>query len=294
VGAKLRRIRRRIRSVRSTMKITRAMELIAASRILRAEQRLRAARPYAELITEVMRDLAAGAERIEHPLMERRPERKVGLVVLASDRGLAGPYTSNVLRLTEQVVRGYEAEGKGVQIYAVGRKGVSSLRYRGYPVVRHLVGCSDNPHPVHAQEVAGWLSEDFVLGEIDSAEIVYTEFVSAVSQRVGIMRVLPVEPAELAGGEPYPPVFIFEPSPEEILAHLIQPYVAMKVFHAMLEAAASEHASRRRAMKAATENAEEMVRRLTREANVARQTEITLEIMDIVGGAEALRQAGLV
>lgn len=287
MGAQLRVIRRRVRSVESTKKITKAMELIASSRIIRAERRVRHARPFSERITEVIRNLAATTERLEHPLLERRDEGPVGLVVVTADRGLAGAYNANVLRVTERQRREL---GDRARLYVCGKKGMTAFRFRRVDVEESWMGFSDNPVLEDARRVAERLIEDFIEGRISSARLVYNRFVSIMTQTPTSSEILPVAPEELEGGREYPPIYEFEPGPGAILHHLLPMYVEMKVFHAFLEAAASEHAARRRAMSAATDNAEEMIQQLTREANRARQQEITTEIADIVGGAEALRQ----
>lgn len=290
MGAQLRQVRRRIRSVNSTKKITKAMELIAASRIVRAERRVREARPFSDRITEVIRNLAATSERLEHPLLEQRADpTPVGLVVVAADRGLAGGYNANILRLAERTRR--ELGEERTRVYASGRKGISAFRFRRIPMVEQWAGYSDNPSYEDAGRIAARIMEDFVDGRIGSARIVYTEFASMFTQRAVVTDVLPVQPEELEGGEAYAPIYEFEPGPETILGYLLPTYVEVKIFHALLESAASEHAARRRAMNAATENADDMVHTLTREANRARQMEITSEIADIVGGVEALRGA---
>ena len=286
MGAKLRVIRRRIRSVQSTKKITKAMELIAASRIVRAERRVRQSRPFSDRIGEVVRDLAATSERIEHPLLERREGGATGLIVISADRGLAGAYNANILRTAERLRR----EIGDARLYVTGRKAISAFRFRRVEMAEQWTGFSDNPSYEDAAAVARRVIDDFSEGQITSARIVYTEFVSMFTQRPAVVEILPVQSEELEGGTELGPVYEFEPSPEGLLDHLLPLYVQMKVFQAMLEAAASEHAARRRAMSSATDNADEMIRHLTREANSARQQEITSEIADIVGGAEALRK----
>lgn len=267
------------------------MEMIAASRIVRAQQRVRAARPYAEQIHEVIRGLAASNEVADHPLLATHPEiRRVGLVVLTSDRGLAGAYNSNVLRLAEQLLREEEREGHELELYQVGRKGEGYFRYRGRQPDRLWTGVSDRPAYEDAQSVASAVMSSYSQGELDRVWVVYTRFQSSLTQIPTRMQLLPVDPGEFEGGREIPPEFLFEPSPEAILERLIPRYVEAKLFSAMLEAAASEHASRQRAMKSATDNAEEVVENLSRVMNQARQDQITTEISEIVGGAEALGQ----
>jgi len=294
MGAKLRESRRRIRGVQSTMKITRAMELIAASQIRRAQQRVEQARPYAELITRAIQDVATAAETLEHPLLEGRLEPKAAAVfVVTSDRGLAGAYNANVMRTTEELLQTLRSEGKEPKLYVAGRKGMTYFRFRRRLVEQSWFGFSERPRYDDAKEIADTLIEAFVDREVDEIHGVYTQFVSGLTQRATARRFVPmvVEEVEEEPEGPYP-LYIFEPSPEEILAAMLPRYVETRVFQALLESAASEHAARRRAMSAATDNAEDLIKSLTRVANQARQTEITSEIMEIVGAAEALGKAG--
>ncbi len=290
MGAKLRVVRRRIRSVQSTMKITRAMELIAASRIIKAQQRVEAARPYAELLTRAMEDVARQTGALVHPLLEEResPER-VGVLVVTSDRGLAGSYNSNVLRLAESLIS--EVRGRGIEpvIYVTGKKGISYFRFRGTPIEGQWSGFSEVPPYAEAEAIGRRLIDDFAGRRIDELHTAFTDFRSAFTARAARKRFLPVNPNELKDfhGRPHPE-YLFEPAPAAILDELLPQYVVTKVYAALLESAASENAARRRAMKAATDNAEELTKVLTRQANRARQDEITNEIMEIVGGAEAL------
>ncbi len=292
MGAKLRTVRRRIRSVQSTMKITRAMELIAASRIVKAQQRVQAARPYAELLTQAMEDVARQTGGVAHPLLEERPQpRRAAVLVVTSDRGLAGAYNANVIRRAERVIGRLRGDGVEPVVYVAGRKGQSYFRFRRVPIERGWMGVSDIPSYADADGIAQVVIGAFSDGDVDAVHAVYTDFRSAFTLRPVDQRFLPIAPEEVhAQGAPTAE-YIFEPSPAEILDYLLPRYVTAKVFHAMLESSASEHAARRRAMKAATENAEELIRRLTRVANQARQSEITTELMEIVGGAEALAQA---
>jgi len=293
MGAKLRVVRRRIRSVQSTMKITRAMELIAASRIVKAQARVEAARPYAELLTRAMEDVARQTGALVHPLLEERetPER-AGVLVMTSDRGLAGSYNANVLRLAESMLA--EVRGRGLEplVYASGKKGISYFRFRAVPLEASWSGFSEVPPYSAADEMGQRLIEDFGTGRIDELHTVFTDFRSAFTHRAAIKRFLPVSANELKDfkGRVHPE-YIFEPAPQAILDELLPQYVITKVYAALLESAASENAARRRAMKAATDNAEDLIKVLTRQANRARQDEITTEIMEIVGGSEALGKA---
>lgn len=294
MGAKLREVRRRIRSVQSTMKITRAMELIATSRIVKAQQRVEQARPYADRLTAAIADVASASAALSHPLLEQRPEPKAAAVfVVTSDRGLAGAYSSNVLRRGEELFSLLRQEGKEIKLFVSGRKGLSYYRFRRRPIEDSWTGFSETPSYDDAKAIAGALIELFSTGAVDEIHGVFTDFVSPLRQRAVARRFVPMvwEEAERPAEVPLLPQYIFEPEPEELLEALLPRYVETRVFAALLEAAASEHAARRRAMSAATENAEELIKVLTRVANQARQTEITTEIMEIVGGAEALRQA---
>jgi F-type H+-transporting ATPase subunit gamma len=272
------------------MKITRAMELIAASRIVRAQQRVEAARPYATQLTRAMEDIARQTGAIAHPLLEEREHpAHVGVLLLTSDRGLAGAYNANVIRPAEQVMRGIRGRGLEPVLYVVGKKGQSYFRFRGVPMRGQWQGISEVPTYDAAEEIGRMLVDDFAAGVIDELTCVYTQFVSAFRQRATEARFLPIAPEEIEGAKGAPSAeYVFEPEPEQILDVLLPQYVVTKVYSALLESAASENAARRRAMKAATENAEDLIKVLTRQANQARQSEITTEIMEIVGGAEAL------
>ena len=287
MAGQLREIRKRIKSVQSTQKITKAMELIAASRILRAERRVQEARPFSERIATVIRDLAATAGQVDHPLLQTHDDRPSGFVVVTADRGLAGAYNANVLRLFERTRR---AETGDDVTYAVGRKAISAFRFRKIPMEEQWAGFSEAPKYDHAQEIGARIVQDFSEGKIGSVRVVYTEFVTLMTQQAVVVDLLPVTAEELEGGQELSATFEFEPSPEGILDHLLPLYVEVRVLQALLEAAASEHAARRRAMSSATDNADELIKHLTRVANQARQSEITSEIADIVGGAEALRK----
>lgn len=288
----LRALRRRIRSVRSTQKITRAMELIAASRITRARNQVEAARPYARMITRVIRDLAAESEVADHPLLSSHGEvGSVGIVVITSDRGLAGAYNTNILRRAERLAKEEREAGREVPLYLIGRKAENYFRYRGERAAATWGGMTDRPRYADAVEVGQHVTRDYSAGRIDRVWVCYTDFRSALSQVPSVAKLLPVDPEQFRGGEAFPPQFIFEPDPESILDRLIPRYVEHRMFAALLESSASEHASRQRAMKAATDNAGDIIEDLTRQANNARQAAITTEISEIVGGAEALTGA---
>src|ERR687897_983089 len=275
MAAQLRVVRRRIRTVQSTQKITRAFELISASRVVRAQQRVQASRPYTNQITQALTSVANTEVTISHPLLESRAEvNAAGVLVVTSDRGLAGPYNANVLRTAAELMARLQADGVEPRLYVTGRKGVGYYRFR-------------------RREVAETMLEAFLDHEVDELHMVYTDFVSVATQRAEARRIIPLVVEETSERPPQPiPMYIYEPSAQAVLDALLPRYVAARVFTAMLEAAASEHASRRRAMKAATDNASELIEDLTREYNQARQAEITQEIMEIVGGAEALQTSG--
>jgi F-type H+-transporting ATPase subunit gamma len=291
VGAKLRVVRRRIRSVQSTKKITRAMELIASSRIVRAQQRVESSRPYAQELTRVMEDVASRSASLEHPLLEERESpAKIGVLVVTSDRGLAGAYNANVLKIAEQLLRDVRGRGLEQVLYVVGKKGVGYFRFRGVPMQASWQGFSEVPPYEKAEEIGRRLIEDFADRTIDELHCAYTDFRSAFTLRATVKRFLPIASEEVAGTRSgtVPAEYLFEPEPAQILDHLLPQYLITKVYAALLESAASENAARRRAMKAATDNADELMKVLTRQANRARQDEITTEILEIVGGAEAL------
>nr|WP_055503129.1 F0F1 ATP synthase subunit gamma [Nonomuraea pusilla] len=302
MGAQLRRIRGRIRSVTSTAKITRAQELIASSRVGRARDRAAAAEPYAREISRAVTVLVSHRMRMDHPLLDERPDAsRVAVLLLTSDRGFAGGFNGNVLR-QEQALSGLlEGQGKRPVHYVAGRKGVDWFRFRGRPVAGQWTGVSGAPDYATAAEIGRTLIEAFDTptgeGGVGEVHVVYTRFVSMLAQRVTVTRILPlVVEEELArswpeGRAPLLAPYEFDPSPEEILDRLLRTYVRSRLWHMLLSSAASEHAARRAAMMAATENAHELIERLTREANEARQAEITTEISEIVGGAEALRHS---
>ncbi len=286
-SAELRLIRRRIKSVQSTMKITSAMELIAASRIVKASARVEAAQPYTQKLTEVIANVGAASGGVSHPLLDSRPVRTAGVLAVTSDRGLAGAYNTNVIRLAEARLIELNRAGTDYRLYVVGKKAQSYFRYRGYQIENVFLGVTDQPGYGDARAIANSVMNDYAEETIDSLQAFSTRYVSALTQTALLWPVLPIEPPEQAADDPVVG-YTYEPSPEQILSRLLPRYVEATFFGMLLEASASEHAARRRAMKAATENAEELVKLLTREANQARQAEITTEISEIVGGAEAL------
>jgi len=294
MGAQLRVYRRRIRSVQSTKKITRAMELIAASRIAKAQQRVKAAQPYAREITRVISALAS-QQNIDHPLLEEKSEAaRSAVLVITSDRGLAGGYNSNALKVAMSLEERVKNEGKTPAPYLVGRKAVSYYKFRNREVAESWTGFSEQPTYEDAKMVADALIEAFLQpsdeGGVDEIHVIHTEYVSALTQKPVANRILPlvVEESDAPPPEGALPLYEFEPGAGALLDSLLPRYVQTRVYAAMLESAASESASRRRAMKAATDNADELIKSLTRASNAARQAEITQEISEIVGGASAL------
>jgi len=290
-SAELRQVRRRIRSIQSTMKITRAMELIAASRIARAQVRVAASEPYITKMTEVIRNIAAASGgNLRHPLLERREVTTVGLAVVSSDRGLAGGYNSAIIRLAERALLDHRHQGREVRLYLVGRKAQSFFRYRRYPIERTFLTVTDQPTYGDARAISEILIDEYEEGRVDAVEAYTTRYVSALTQTPVRWQLLPIEPPDMMTGADDATIidYTFEPTPQEILGRLLPRYLEGSVFGVLLEASASEHAARRRAMKAATENADDLTGLLTRQANQARQAEITTEISEIVGGSEAL------
>ncbi|MCR8574972.1 F0F1 ATP synthase subunit gamma [Streptomyces sp. Isolate_219] len=300
MGAKLRVYKRRIRSVTATKKITKAMEMIAASRVVKAQRQVAASTPYASELTRAVTAVATGSTT-QHPLTtEAEQPSRAALLLITSDRGLAGGYSSNVIKAAEQLTERLKAEGKEVDAYIVGRKGVSYYSFRERKVVESWTGFTDNPTYADAKAIAapliGAVQQDTAEGGVDELHIVTTEFISMMTQTAIDDRLLPLsldkaeESEESSKGEILP-LFDFEPSAEDVLDALLPRYVESRIYNALLQAAASKHAATRRAMKSATDNAEDLIKSLSRLANAARQAEITQEISEIVGGASALADA---
>ncbi len=294
-GGQERILRGRIRSVQATKKITRAMELIAASRIVKAQQRVIAAVPYSEQITEVVKDLASAGGDVRSPLLTGRPEQKTKCyVVINADRGLCGGYNSGVVRAAEGEIKADVLAGKDYAVVTVGRKSESYFRYRGYTIAGSHAGFSDNPTYENARTIGKAVVAAYAAGDVDSVELVYTRFISAGSQEVVLRPLVPLDRDLVAGGDGKPggdgasASYEMEPDASTILDSLLPRYVEARIYAALLNAAASEHAARQRAMKSATDNAEELIKNLSRIMNRARQDSITTEIMEIVSGAEAL------
>lgn len=299
MGAQLRVYKRRIKSVTATKKITKAMEMIAASRIVKAQRQVVASTPYATELTRAVTAVATGSNT-KHPLTtEADAPVRAAILLITSDRGLAGGYSANAIKAAEQLTERLRGEGKEVDAYIVGRKGVSYYGFRERKVTESWTGFTDNPTYADAKKVAGPLiaavRQDTAEGGVDELHIVFTEFISMLTQTPVQNRLLPLsleKAAEESGtkGEILP-LFDFEPSAEDVLDALLPRYVESRIYNALLQAAASKHAATRRAMKSATDNAGELIKSLSRLANAARQAEITQEISEIVGGASALADA---
>jgi F-type H+-transporting ATPase subunit gamma len=294
----VREYRARIKSTESMKKITRAMELIAASRIIKAQQRAQSAAPYARELTRAVSAVATYSN-VDHPLT-REPEqsKRAAVLIVTSDRGLAGAYSSSVLKEAERLAEKLRGEGKEIDTYICGRKGEAYFKFRARPIVRSWTGFSDQPSYEAANEIGRTLIDAFLDEDgktaVDEVHVVFTRFRSMLLQEPTAVRLLPLEVVE---GESKPdssevlPLYEFEPSPEEVLDGLLPQYVQSRIFFALLQAAASELAARQKAMKSATDNADELIKKYTRIANQARQAGITQEISEIVGGVNALADA---
>jgi F-type H+-transporting ATPase subunit gamma len=312
MAAQIRVLRRRIRSTQSIKKITRAMELIATSRIAKARARVQASKPYAEEMTRVLTELANNSA-LDHPLLvERENPRRAAILVVTSDRGQCGGYNANVLKAARELEELLREEGKDVVRYVVGRKGVSYYRFRKRPVEASWTGFSEQPTYADAKTAADALVASFMAGGDDTADgpgedgvlgvdelhLVYTEFKNMVTQQPQARRMAPMEveyadaEAEASASTGSERAYAFEPDPDTLFDALLPKYISSRLFAALLDSAASESAARQRAMKAATDNANDLIKSLTLEANQARQAQITQEISEIVGGADALVAAG--
>jgi F-type H+-transporting ATPase subunit gamma len=288
----LQHIRRRIGSVKNTQKITKAMKLVAGAKLRRAQDRILAARPYAQKMAELLRGLGAGIQRDLHPFLTSRVEKKACLVVITADRGLCGSFNVNVIRRTLDIIKEKQRTGIEVHLTLVGRKARDFFRKRPYPLRNAWVGIFDKLNFGHAAEISQEIQEAFLGREYDVCDLVFTEFRSAASQKVVAERLLPigaVKSVQEVGGESVSPSHLYEPSDDEIFEGLLPKYVEVQVFRALLESAASEQGARMMAMDSATRNAKEMIHKLTQVYNKTRQASITKELMDIIGGAEALK-----
>ncbi|MDR9396925.1 F0F1 ATP synthase subunit gamma [Pontimonas sp.] len=296
MGAQLREYRGKIRSAKATKKITRAMELISASRIQKAQQRMAEAAPYSRAVTRAVSSVATYSS-IDHPLLtEAENPRRAAVVIFSADRGLAGAFSAQVLREAGDLAERLRGEGKEVLYYVLGRKAVQYFQFRERPTEKQWMGGSDKPEFDTAKEVAETVIEKFTedtdAGGVDEIHIVYNRFVSLVTQQPEVVRVLPlevVEGVEEPGDTEVFPLYEFEPEPDQVLDALLPRYIETRIFQAMLQSAASEHAARQKAMKSASDNADNLISDYTRLFNNARQAEITQQISEIVGGANALQ-----
>jgi F-type H+-transporting ATPase subunit gamma len=299
-------LRRRIRTVKSTKKITKAQELVATSRIAKAQQRVAASRPYAEAITQVLTALASNAN-IDNPLLvPREPVRRAGVLLITSDRGLCGAYNANAIRTCEQLIARLREEGKAVQLHVVGRRGVAYYRFRNREMAEVWTGFSEQPRFDNAREIGQTLLAGFLAGADDTAtgpgvdnipgfdelHMVFTQFRSLMTQTPDARIIAPMEVVEATEATGPLPAYEFEPEAGELLDALLPKYLNTRIFAALLDSAASESAARRRAMKSASDNADDLLKRYTREMNSARQAAITQEISEIVGGVDALAATG--
>jgi F-type H+-transporting ATPase subunit gamma len=304
--ASLKDIRSRISSVKNIRKITRAMEMVAAARLRRAEQRIEALRPYADAIRRMTRRAAEAAENIPSLpiLQERESVSRVGLLLVTGDRGLAGPFNSQIIRAGNRRAAELRNEGTEVVWYASGRRGESSLRFRNLDLADSWSGFTDRPAFSDARAIADGLASAYVDEKVDQVEVIYNGYISAMTQEVRHETLLPLQHADILGtedggqrtedreetpGDLPGPLWIYEPDPEEILARLVPDYVEISIYRALLESTASEHGARMSAMRSASDNAAELIDDLTLEANRQRQAEITQEIMEVVAGAEGLQ-----
>jgi F-type H+-transporting ATPase subunit gamma len=306
MAAQVRVLRQRIRSAKSMKKITKAMELVATSRIAKAQARVAASLPYAEAITGVLTALASNTA-VDHPLLVGRERvRRAGVLLITSDRGLAGGYSSNAIKTAESLMARLRADGKEPQLYVVGRKGVTYYRFRGRPMAASWTGFSEQPSFADARAIGETLIEAFIHGAdddqasagpenvvgIDELHVVFTQFKSLMTQSPASRFIAPMQVEERPRAEGLLPAYEFEPDAEELLDALLPKYINTRIYAALIDSAASESAARRRAMKSATDNAEEMIQKYTRDMNAARQAGITQEISEIVGGVNALAAAG--
>jgi F-type H+-transporting ATPase subunit gamma len=298
--ASLKDIRGRISSVKNIRKITRAMEMVAAARLRRAEQRIHALRPYADALRRMTSRASQAAENIPSlPILEEKENvETVGILLVTGDRGLAGPFNSQIIRAGNRRAAELRSEGKRVLWYVSGRRGLSSLEFRNFEVGGSWTGFTDRPAFSDARAIADGLASAYVDDKVDRVEIVYNGYVSAVNQEVRHETLLPLQQADVLGEEDEEEqpeergsraLWLYEPEPEEILARLVPDYVEISIYRALLESTASEHGARMSAMRSASDNAGEMIDDLTLEANRQRQAEITQEIMEVVAGAEGLR-----
>jgi F-type H+-transporting ATPase subunit gamma len=297
--ATLRDIKNRITSVQSTRQITRTMEMVSTAKIRRAQERIENARPYAIAMAEVLGNVVRYVGDFKHPLLEVREERsRVCLIAITSDRGLAGAFNSNIIRMAERTAAELREQGQEVELILCGKKAVSYFRYRGVEPAMALVGVSDKPAYADARQVAARVMDEYAECSFDAVYVLFNRFKNLAEQKPESHQLLPIEHATLEQAEASVEAsglnleYLFEPTSEEVLANLLPTYVEVLIYRSMLESAASEHGARRTAMKSATDNATEMISTLTRSYNRARQAAITTEIAEIVGGAAALEDQG--
>ncbi|XVQ12422.1 F0F1 ATP synthase subunit gamma [Spirillospora sp. CA-255316] len=297
--AQIRQLRQRIRSVGSTAKITRAQEMIATSRIVKAQQAVAASKPYSDQITRALSALVSHHVGIDHPLLREQPEdRRSAVLIISSDGGFCGAYNANLIREAESLMAALREQGREPVPYVVGNKGITWYRFRDRELAAEWRGVSSRPDFATAERIGRRLVEDFLKtdaeGGVGEIHVVYTEFVSMLTQQVQVRRLLPLEVEERDAGSAgaTPPAYEFEPTAEAALDLLLPNYIESRIFHMQLQAAAAFHAAVRRAMKSATDNANELIEVYTRQMNQARQAAITQEISEIVGGADALADSG--
>jgi len=285
--AKTRDLKRRIRSIRNTMQLTRAMKMVSAAKLRRAQERIFAARPYARQLDAVLQSLASRANPELHPLLEIRPEERIELIVVTSDRGLCGSFNTNILKTAVSFLR--EREGKALEVQAVGRKGRDFFRRRPWTIRREWADVLRTVEFSLANQIGEEVSARYTAGEVDAVYLVYNEFKSAVAQRPLVERLLPISRSEVEEG-PKTTIedYIYEPDPQSLFLRLLPHHVDMQIYRALLESQAAEHAARMSAMSAATTNAGELIDQLTLKMNRMRQASITTEIIEVVSGAEAL------
>ena len=278
-------LRRRIKSVQSTRQLTKAMKMVSAAKLRRSQERMHAARPYAHLMEQVLRSLASRANPELHPLLARRPEERIEVVVMTADKGLCGSFNTNILKHAQTFLLEHGPRTKAV--HAVGKKGRDFFRRRNIAIAREYVDVFKNVEVRQAKEIGQDLIDRYVGGNLDAVYLIYNEFKSVIQQRVVVTRLLPIEPVELGEGEARED-YIYEPSAAELFEELLPRYVGVQIHHAMLESAAAEHGARMASMEAATTNAGEMIESLTLFLNRVRQASITKEIIEVVSGAQAL------
>lgn len=285
----LRDIKRRITSVQNTQQITRAMRMVSAAKLRRAQEAILAARPYAEKLEEVLSAVASRAEGVDHPLLRHRPIRRVELVVMTSDRGLAGAFNSNITRLAQRFLWENEKAYEKIQISTIGRKGADFFRSRGIETRKDYTGVFEALTFEQAQAIAKELREAYEHDELDAVLLLYNEFASAMVQRPSLVQLLPIRPDQEEEQAPEGADYLYEPNAQEVLGELLPRHLEVQVWRALLESVASEHAARMVAMENATKNSGELIAKYTLQYNRARQAYITTELMEIVSGAEALK-----